>query len=345
MGGICMSDEKSINADDLLDDENQDEDIVENELDPFMNGIVVDTDIDEGGPSRKINAIELTDKIGETLQKAIEKVAYPAIFSGAQQAVANMSSILNGYAYDPTRQMLLSAAQLPGQSAIEAAQNALNAVSLAAIGQIPQAAQAEIMSSALYELGDVINSMPTIDYSHMLDPLQDVMDYISGTYLDAFHSVNLGCLLLDQMNSIVDIPFQCMDIHDDREKYSESYLKTLVECYWFPYISSALTLGYINRILDIRLHTRSANSRKKQIDSFIFSVFNTRALRAIKSHWYHTVEDKPRNRILRQCIDAHIDDKYPVFEVCHSFCVNFTAEFCGCNAVEFTIKFFKVPNN
>lgn len=304
-----MNDKTNIDNDSL---DSEDQNNEENELEPFMNCIVVDTDIDEDASPRKINALELTDKIGKALEDTIGKIKYPVV-PAAQLAVSNMASLLDSSAYTAAMQVTSLATKDSLCNAFNSANDIMNNNCAAYFDQISSAAQAGFMSSALYDLGNAINSMPiyqNIDYSRMLDPLRDVMDRISKTYFDIFHSIDLGKLLLDKMTALVDAPFQFMDIYEEREKFSETYLNTLVECYWFPYISDSLSLGYINEILDIRLHTRSINSRKKQIDSFIFSVFTKSTLREIKSRWYHTIEDKTRSRMLRQCIDAHVDGKY-----------------------------------
>lgn len=308
--------------------------------------IAIDTEIDEDTSSVNINQIEIAERMQASFQKTIDRLNLPAYSS----AIQNTLSSITASAANPMNDRLSQAFEQAtlAQKSIQSAFEDINYSSRAAnaseslvahchfendylINAVKQPYEldisamestymseriSEVMRSPLSDFASKIATLPEyydIDFNYMLNPFQEVMHSYNESYSAAFKSIDFGNLLLDKMRIVLDDPLDRIINNDaffDRERFSKVYLETLVECEWFPYINDSITLQYISAILDIRKHTRSIKSRTKQLNSFIFSVFNKKVLKIIKSDWYHIVADSTKSRIIRQCIDAHINGQY-----------------------------------
>lgn len=172
------------------------------------------------------------------------------------------------------------------------------------------------ITAPLTSVSKLATMIPKFDYSYterMFSPLQKIMDSYAATYSDFSRAGILGSAVFESLNSSLSKISKLLlekRYTFDIERFEKAYLQCLLDSMWFPYASEDISFGFMGDIIDIRNHTRAVKSRTSKIDKCVFSYFNKTRIRAIKSSWNKLESNRVRSRIMRQCIDAHIDGRY-----------------------------------
>lgn len=101
------------------------------------------------------------------------------------------------------------------------------------------------------------------------------------------------------------------EVSADYDELEETYLKTMMECKWFPYAAWAADLNLFAEISEIMATSRGASKRREQrIDRAVLSYYDKDEIRYIKKSWRESDLEPHIKRILRQAIDAHLRGEY-----------------------------------
>lgn len=107
------------------------------------------------------------------------------------------------------------------------------------------------------------------------------------------------------------------DVSADYDELEETYLKTMMECKWFPYAAWAADLNLFAEISEIMATSRGASRRREQrIDRAVLSYYDKDEIRYIKKSWRESDLEPHIKRILRQAIDAHLRGEYALTITC-----------------------------
>jgi hypothetical protein len=164
----------------------------------------------------------------------------------------------------------------------------------------------------------LVNASEFHDHAkNLLDPFSKTLAIYQANYkVFAIPAINtlaqtVAASLAGSISALLE-PLQNFNryLNFDFERFEKAYLECMFECKWFPYIHDDLTMTFMREVIDIKNYTRATKSRTKKVDSYIFSIFNKTKLKAIKSEWIKLEQNKTRARIMRQCLDAHIQGHY-----------------------------------
>ena len=163
-----------------------------------------------------------------------------------------------------------------------------------------------VLAHYLQENQELIRSIST--------SVQAIADSYNKTILAAVQSP-----IFDWISNMDLTPIQSIlsdlqiigDVSADYDELEETYLKTMMECKWFPYAAWAADLNLFAEISEIMATSRGVSKRREQrIDRAVLSYYDKDEIRYIKKSWRESDLEPHIKRILRQAIDAHLRGEY-----------------------------------
>lgn len=163
-----------------------------------------------------------------------------------------------------------------------------------------------VLAHYLQENQELIRSIST--------SVQAIVDGYNQTIIAAVRSP-----VFDWISNLELFPIQAIlsdlqiigDISGNYDELDEVYLKTMMECKWFPYAAWAADLNLFAEISEIMATSRGASKRREQrIDKAVLSYYDKDEIRYIKKTWRESDLEPHIKRILRQAIDAHLRGEY-----------------------------------